>query len=191
MIHRTTLIHTFRLFLVCGLFYAVTQNPYTNPVIEIDGHNYTIEKSLSPLILGIAAHNYLTLRDETGRVIYELHGLPFDSYSLTTSLTAITPGYVLHVTEINGSLSGNPSARKAGKVVWSGSEENARRKWQEARTCGEEINDKRIPYPPFGISLRERTINSNTVANDLLTCMGLTKPHVGLFTPGAKSSLLH
>lgn len=173
---------TFILFIF--IYYAVTNNrivkPLTSPLIG----SWSIEKAQSSLAFGLASHNYLILRNDEGNVERELHGTPIEKNGNFKKI-ALTRGDTLHVLEFAYPLYGERNYRPSAVTVFSGSKEQTRAKWNEGLGCLKNINEKNIPYPAFGINVESDTLNSNSVATTLLSCMSLPSPQVGLLTPGS------
>lgn len=169
--------------------YALTHNPFVRPMPEPKLGNWSIEFKQHPLLFGFAGHNYLALRDDSGMIVSELHGLATDKMSGTWKYIGSRPSDILQVWEFEKGkyLSGTSFP---GIILKEGTGEDVRMLWNSAETCMEEINRKRIPYPPYGFSLRNETLNSNSVAYTLSRCMGLDTVHIGLFTPGSAVDLL-
>ncbi len=171
-------------------FYFLTHNPLYYPKPEENTGSYSIELLQYPLILGIAGHNYLVLRDSEGKTIRELHGLATDSETKTWKYIGIKNTDRLQVWEFT--TTENYIGRKsyAGVTLKAGNREEVVALWAKALICKEKINDLLIPYPPFGVNVGGDTENSNSAAYTLTICMGLDVRHVGMFTPGSNKNLL-
>ena len=144
-----------------------------------------------PLLLGVAGHNYLVLRDSYNNILSELHGLATDATTKKWKLTGIDPTDTLQVWEFSTSSEFITRKTYPGVLLLEGSKELVEQTWSKAQACEEAINQKNIPYPPLGFTLRKDTLNSNSVAYTLVTCMGLSTRHVGLLTPGETENLLN
>lgn len=144
-----------------------------------------------PLIFGIAGHNYLVLRNNRNSIVKELHGLATDQNG-TWQYIGRNPKDVLQVWEFNSPHFYLRQKNYAGKVLVEGDEQNIIATWGKAEPCKQEINDKKIAYPPYGVNIHGDTENSNSVAYTLAVCMGLdvSAEHLGLITPGWGKNLL-
>lgn len=168
------------------VYYAVTSNPVVKPKhVEVKGL-WSIEKAQSALLFGLASHNYLILRNDSDEIMRELHGIPQETNGELEKV-ALTSGRNLSVVEVSYPLFGTASTKPSAVTVFAGSQKDVEAKWKEALSCGKEINEKKLPYPALGINFEEDTINSNSVATTLLSCMHLPSPRVGLLTPGAQT----
>jgi hypothetical protein len=170
--------------------YAITHNPIVRPVPSPIFGNWSIQYMQHPLLLGFAGHNFLSLRDGEGRVISELHGLATDTDTGNWKYVGTDPKDVLHVWEFENGKYYLSGKTYPGIVLMQGKKEEVAKRWQEALACEGPINDQHIPYPPYGVRLRNETINSNSVAYTLAACMGLDTKHLGLWTPGSTVNLL-
>ncbi len=168
------------------VYFAVTSNPMVKPKAIIPIGTWSIEKAQTSLLFGLAAHNYLILRNDKGFVQKELHGTPTEPDG-TFIRVAILPGRTLRVMEFDAPLEGDRNYKPSGVTAYKGSEGDTKKKWSEALICADSISDKKLPYPTLGFNLEEDTVNSNSVATTLLSCMNLPSPRVGLLTPGANN----
>jgi len=181
---RHLLENTVSIVLFLFVYYAVTSNPVVKPKPDIPEKKWSIEKAQSPLFFGIASHNYLILRDQNGTVINELHGVPTKEDG-TFVRVAFTSGHLLKVLEFSTPPYGNAqNYHPSGVIVTSGDKDSMLAKWQDGLSCAKSINAKGLTYPAFGINFEDDTVNSNSVATTLLSCMHLPSPKVGLLTPG-------
>ena len=174
------------LVLFIFIYYAVTNNRMVKPLTTPIAGKWSIEKAQSSLAFGLASHNYLILRNAEGNVERELHGTPIEKDGSFKRI-ALTSGDTLHVLEFAYPLYGERSYRPSAVTVFSGNKEEVHTKWNEGLVCLKNINTKEIPYPPFGINIESDTLNSNSVATTLLSCMSLPSPQVGLLTPGSQN----
>lgn len=172
------------------VFYGLTHNPITYPRVEPSYGLYSIELMQYPLVLGIAGHNYLVLRDGNNTVLRELHGLATDSKTNAWKYMGIKTGDKLKVWEFSSEDTFVIHKSYSGRILYRGTKEEAVNLWVEALVCKEKINSKNILYPPFGVTLGGDTENSNSVAYTLTLCMDLDPNHIGLFTPGSTKNLL-
>ncbi len=171
-------------------FYILTHNSITYPrPVKTDGL-YSIQLMQYPLVLGIAGHNYLTLRDDKNTILKELHGLATDRTTNTWKYMGRNSSDVLKVWEFSSISKYVIQKSYAGVVLHTGTKEDVETIWNKALICKDTINAKNIPYPPFGVNVRGDTENSNSVAYTLTLCMGLSTKHIGLFTPGSTRNLL-
>lgn len=174
-----------------SVFYAVTHNPITHPKAEGKPGAWSIELHQHPLILGIAGHNYLALRNDKGVVEYELHGLPTDTRTGTWKYVGRSEYDILQIWEFSTSTQRKvKNTPQVSTVLLSGEKEQITELWGSARLCGTRIDSLRIPYPPFGVSFKEDTRNSNSVAYTLSLCMNINPHRLGIFTPGWEIDLL-
>ncbi len=177
------------LLLFIFVYFAITSNPIVRPKASEAPGLWSIEKAQTPLALGFAAHNYLLLRNEQGIVERELHGLPTNNDGSFVKVSLV-PGRTLNVLEFEKPLEGARDYRPSAITLYSGTREDAQKKWREGKACAEKINKESLPYPALGIKFEQDTVNSNSVATTLLSCMNLPSPHVGLFTPGSRKMIL-
>lgn len=171
-------------------FYILTHNSITYPrPVKTEGL-YSIQLMQYPLVLGIAGHNYLVLRDDKNTIIKELHGLATDEITNTWKYMGRNANDKLKVWEFSSISKYVIQKSYAGVVLHTGTKEDVETTWNQALMCKDKINVKNIPYPPFGVNVRGDTENSNSVAYTLTLCMGLSTKHIGLFTPGSTRNLL-
>ena len=148
-----------------------------------------------PIILGIAGHNYVVLRDNNNTIVDELHGLASDPTTGEWKTIGRSKTDKLKVFEFNTSRYNTPqyfSAEKkyAGIALLKGDEQEVKNTWQKGIVCKDKINALDLPYPPYGVALGRETENSNSVAYTLTRCMLLDAEHLGLITPGWGKDLL-
>lgn len=171
-------------------FYALTHNPITHPKITDSSRLYKIELMQYPLLLGLAGHNYLVMRDSHNNIIKELHGLATDITTKKWKLTGLDKRDTLKAWEFIDSGDFITKRTYSGIILFKGEEDVVKDMWHRTDLCKEKINQKNIPYPPLGFTLRKDTLNSNSVAYTLVMCMGLSTKHIGLITPGSTKNLL-
>lgn len=176
------------LFLIA--FYILTHNSISYPRPAKTEGLYSIQLMQHPLVLGIAGHNYLVLRDGKDVILRELHGLATDQTTNTWKYIGKDNTDKLKVWEFTSVSKYVVQKSFAGIVLRTGTKEDIENIWQKALICKDEINAKNIPYPPYGINMRGDTENSNSVAYTLSLCMGLNTKQLGLFTPGSTRNLL-
>ena len=155
------------LLLFIFVYFAITSNPIVKPKASAVSGLWTIEKAQEPLLFGFASHNYLILRDERNLVQKELHGTPTDKNGAFIKVSLV-PGRILRVLELSEPLDGSRSYRPSAVTVYKGSEDEVLAKWQEGKDCARKINESKLPYPALGIRLGEETVNSNSVATEVL-----------------------
>ena len=175
-------------FTLC--LYGMTHNPIIRPVPQPTPGNWSIQLMQHPLLFGFAGHNYLVLRDQDDTITEELHGLATDIQTGDWKYVGTNKTDILQVWEFNSPRYYLAEKKFPGIILSQGTQEQMTTIWNQARACKDPINQKKIPYPPFGVSFRAETVNSNSVANTLSVCMGLDIKHVGLLTPGEKRNLL-
>lgn len=173
-----------------GLFYILTHNPLVRPQPFLTAGSWSIELHQKPLVLGIAGHNYLVLRDDNGKILFTLHGLPTDEATGEWKYVGRSKKDILKVWEFGAEDGEGMQTGSYGVSLLKTNKEEALTRWVQAEECGKMIDVLSIPYPPFGVSLRKDTENSNSVAYTLASCMNLKTSHVGLFTPGWGKNLL-
>ena len=143
-----------------------------------------------PLVFGFAGHNYLVLKDQNGDIVAELHGLATNALTGTWKYIGTNNTDLLQVWEFDSSRYYLAEKKFPGILLHEGNETDTKNLWAKGRACKDSINTAKLPYPPLGFSLRNETLNSNSVAYTLSMCMGLDTRHVGLLTPGAQRNLL-
>ena len=180
------------IFFILSLSFFVLYNPYVRPADNMTYGYWTITKREHRLLLGLTGHTFIEMRDETGKVIKQMHGLATDENnnyktvgnSSTDKLKVWEFDFDLYK-EVRGVDIGNTTVTllRTDKV-------EVNKFWNKAKNCSEAINNKNIPYPEFGFSLFSETENSNSVADSLIFCMGLQNQNIGLITPGRNNNLL-
>lgn len=143
-----------------------------------------------PLVLGLAGHNYLVLRNPENTIVQEFHGLATDNTTGEWKYIGANKTDVLMVWKFDGSKKYLAEKRFPGIILAEGDEQKIRTLWEQADSCKDIINKKRILYPTFGVSFLQETENSNSVAYTLALCMGVDIRHIGLITPGSRNNLL-
>ena len=171
------------------LYYVLTHNSITYPTPRIYNGVWSIEKLQYPLVMRLAGHNYLALRNDKGEIVSELHGLATDEVTNTWKYIGTGNNEYLKVWEFDASIFEATKNVLPGVVLSTGDEMIMRTLWGKGVLCKEKINEKNIPYPAFGISMYE-TKNSNAVAYTLSKCMGLESKHIGIIVPGEETDLL-
>lgn len=143
-----------------------------------------------PLILGLAGHNYLVLKNENNTIIKELHGLATDPKTGNWKYIGNEYTDELQVFEFDSPRYYVTQKNFAGIVLYQGNKDNTFSLWNRALPCKEKINALKILYPPYGVKINGDTENSNSVSYTLMLCMGLGTEHLGLLTPGWGKNLL-
>lgn len=179
----------FSLFIILSL-YGVTHNPIVRPKAQAVPGNWSIEFMQHPLLFGFAGHNYLALRNQDGIIVSELHGLATDSNTGAWKYVGTNIQDLLQVWEFENGRYYLAGKTFPGIILEEGTKNEIQNLWDTGRTCVEPINAKKIAYPPYGISFKNETRNSNSVAYTLAKCMLLDTRHVGIFTPGSTMNLL-
>lgn len=194
MFRRLLSNHIARDFLWSGVFlvsmYGITHNPIVRPMPKPTPGAWSIQYMQHPLLFGFAGHNYLTLRNGDGDIVSELHGLATDPQTKRWQYIGWRATDLLQVWEFDSSRYYAAEKKFPGIILTEGTMDAVYKIWQKASPCKEEINMQRIPYPPYGFSIRNETTNSNSVAYTLADCMGLPTKHIGIFTPGEAKNLL-
>jgi hypothetical protein len=175
---------------IIASLYGITHNPIVRPTPQPMPGNWSIQFMQHPLLFGFAGHNYLALRDQDGAIISELHGLATDPFTGEWKYIGSKATDKLRVWEFESGRYYLAEKTFPGIVLKEGNEENIRNIWSTGMSCKDPINDKDITYPPYGVSIRNETINSNSVAYTLAKCMNLDTRHIGIWTPGDTMNLL-
>ena len=176
--------------IVILFLYAVTHNPIVRPMPKPSPGMWSIQFMQHPLIFGLAGHNYLALRNENGHIVSELHGLATDASNGGWKYIGSNPNDLLKVWEFDNSRYYLAEKKFPGIILKEGSRDELLSIWNKAYDCKDSINEKNIPYPPYGFRIRNETTNSNSVAYTLASCMELGTKHIGVFTPGDGRNLL-
>lgn len=176
--------------LILTLLYALTHNPVTRPIARADEGEWSIHFMQHPLIFGFAGHNYIALYDADGNIVSELHGLATNPETGEWRYIGTHSTDLLKVWEFDTSKYYIASKNFPGRILAEGAKDEIANLWQKAESCKEPINSQNISYPAFGFSIRNETVNSNSVAYTLAKCMGLDTKHIGLMTPGSDLDLL-
>ena len=177
--------------LICiVILYGITHNPIVRPMPHPTLGNWSIQYMQHPLLFGFAGHNYLALRDADGAIIQELHGLATDASMGTWKYVGTNPTDILQVWQFDGGQYYLSEKDFPGIIMDQGSKTDMLSVWNKAVACKDPINKENIHYPPYGISFKNETVNSNSVAYTLAKCMGFDAGHIGIFTPGATMDLL-
>lgn len=147
--------------------------------------DYTIEaRSLS--VAGVASHNFLVLKDETGKPLAELHGLatdrqtgkaiPIGTDEQKHSLRIwhyphdpqIAERYDVRETRSTYVKEGQDSV-----VVLKADKAEILARWDAAVAAKEPLNALDLNYPSDGVNLFRPTVNSNSSYRTLSEIMGL------------------
>jgi hypothetical protein len=187
--HKKTALSLLQLAIIGGILYALINSSYTKPSPTITKGNWSIEKAVYPLVGGLAGHNYIILRDNNGLIQKEFHGFPTDTATGRYKTISFTKNDVLKAYEFSYPVFTSRSDIISSETVIFGNEKAIKLLWQQGKQCLPEINAENVTYPQLGVSFINETINSNSIADTLLTCMQLPTPHVGLITPGDSNIL--
>ncbi len=171
--------------------YGITHNPIVRPTPEPAPGNWSVQLMQHPLIFGLAGHNYLALRDPQGNIVDELHGLATDAKTGQWKYVGTAPTDILQVWEFNSGRYYLAGKEFPGIIIDQGPQSDIVAIWKKALSCKEPINQEKIEYPPYGVSFRSETLNSNSVAYTLAKCMGFDIRHIGIWTPGETMNLLN
>lgn len=168
--------------------------------------NYKIERRELPVV-GAGGHYYLTLVDDQGNLVSEMHGLataangetkPTGSTLLGDTIeyyefTRGQPNHDDNGVEYRGNDAGWSGYYDKGhpsEVIASGDEQAITDLWNKARTAGEAINEQDIGYSFYGGGENEG--NSNSVNKTLLDAMGKAGHDLSWrLTPGDEKNLLN
>jgi hypothetical protein len=153
------------------------QNPYS-----IEARSYAIGS--------MASHNFWVLRDDTGGVVAQLHGLATDRKTNQVKPIGIfhdrlgfyeyrsadnAPNYISH--------------KQTACTVYQGGKDDVEARWNKAVCQIEELNQQDLNYSPFGI-LGLPIINSNSAYHLFAQLMGIECHHFSrVFQPGIHNSL--
>ncbi|MFA5131740.1 MAG: hypothetical protein WC444_00225 [Candidatus Paceibacterota bacterium] len=175
-------------FLLCA--YAITHNPIVRPIPQPVPGDWSIQLMQHPLFFGFAGHNYLALKDQNGDIVKELHGLATNTTTGQWKYVGTRATDTLQVWEFDSPRYYLAEKTFPGIILTEGKDADMKNHWTNALACKDPLNEKKIPYPPFGVNMNGDTENSNSVAYTLTLCMGLDARHVGLLTPGETVNLL-
>jgi hypothetical protein len=170
--------------------YGITHNPIVRPMPAPTPGDWSIQLMQHPLLFGLAGHNYLALRDQNGTIVQELHGLATDSTTGAWKYVGTNPTDLLQVWQFSNAHYYLAEKNFPGVVVDQGTQSDVLAVWNKAVACKDPINNEKLSYPPYGVSFRAETINSNSVAYTLARCMGFDIRHIGILTPGETKNLL-
>ncbi len=179
----------FSLVFLVGVYFLV-HNPITQPTPEYHLGMWSVETLQHPLLLGLAGHNYLILRNDKGQIVSELHGLATDASTGTYKYFGTKKTDELKVWEFSSIRYSMKEYQFPGVVLTQGDVSTTLTLWGLAKNCMAEINKKDILYSLYGINLLGTTENSNSATYTLAQCMGLDIRHIGIFTPGSQTDLL-
>lgn len=177
------------IFVILSL-YGVTHNPIVRPTPQPIPGNWSIQFMQHPLLFGFAGHNYLTLRDADGTIVSELHGLATDNTTGMWKFVGTKSSDILQVWNFENQRYYLAEKTFPGIILSQGNQEEMKMLWNRGLICKDSINTRRISYPPYGVSFKNETTNSNSVAYTLSKCMGLDSRHIGIWTPGDTMNLL-
>lgn len=179
----------FSLLVILSL-YGLTHNPIVRPMPQPIPGNWSIQFMQHPLLFGFAGHNYLALRDADGSIISEIHGLATDNITGMWKYVGTNSTDILQVWQFENPHFYLAEKTFPGIILTQGTEQEMKSVWAQGAACEQPINTQRIPYPPYGISFKNETTNSNSVAYTISKCMGLNSKHIGIWTPGDAMDLL-
>jgi RTX calcium-binding nonapeptide repeat (4 copies)/Haemolysin-type calcium binding protein related domain len=167
---------------------------------------YKIERRELPVV-GAGGHYYLTLVDDKGNLVSEMHGLATSSDGESRPMGSTLLGDTIKYYEFNqlhpnvddngvqyrgGSAgwSGYYDKNQPSEVIASGDQQAIMDLWNKARAAGEAINQQDIGYSFYGGGDNEG--NSNSVNKTLLDAMGKEGHDLSWrLTPGDEKNLLH
>ena len=167
---------------------------------------YTIEaRSLKQA--GIGSHNFWVLRDERGGGVAELHGMATDRKTRGIGFTGTnsekdslkvrhfvhnhthqdTPALIVPIDYVGRTFVRH---EQASQIVFSGSREEVLARWSKAVNAIPELNKQNLDYPPYGVSLMEKTVNSNSAYRTLGELMGVRIHNFpGVIEPGINNKM--
>ena len=147
-------------------------------------------------ILGLAAHDFWVLRDETGQAMGQLHGLATDRHDKILPIGRIGdtlkfyhfgPRAVLPGLRPANDLNFIKVKQKAVHIFEGAADEVAGR-WDKAVNALPYLNSLDVPYTPWGI-LGLTHVNSNSAFNLLGQLMDLPVPlFSGYWQPGWRNA---
>jgi hypothetical protein len=175
---------------VLFVLYFIINNPITHPIPTPHDGNWSISLMQHPLLFGIAGHNYLVLKDDSGAIKKEMHGLATNPTTGAWRYVGADSDDILQAWIFSGSKNYSANKKMPGVLLYEGNYINTITHWGKGEACVEKINSLHISYPPLGISIKGETENSNSVAYTLTKCMELPESNLGWFTPGSKKDLL-
>ncbi len=143
-----------------------------------------------PLVLGIAGHNFLVLKDNQNEIVEELHGLATNATTQEWKYIGNDKSDLLQVWKFKGPRSYIAEKSYAGIVLYEGSKDSVLHVWARGDACKNKINKLHLFYPPYGVNVSGDTENSNSVAYTMSLCMELNPKRLGLITPGWGKNLL-
>lgn len=176
---------------VLFVLYFIINNPIAHPYPTPTEGNWSISIMQHKLLFGLAGHNYLVLKDDSGNIKKELHGLATDPTTGAWKYVGANKDDALRAWEFDGPRAYEANKKTPGVILYQGDYTSTLAHWSKGESCVEKINDLHISYPPLGVSVRGETENSNSVAYTLTKCMELPNGNVGWFTPGSKKDLLN
>lgn len=139
---------------------------------------YKIEFGSWPIskLGGLASHNFLVLRDESGSIIAELNGGaagPDGSFNYTALDGPLTARHTVHADPVDERRLPRFATRRDSTFVelFSGSQQEVLEKWNAGVACVEAIDKK-------GLTYLAPALNSNSVAGTVAKCMDLKQPFV-------------
>lgn len=146
------------------------------------------------------AHNYLTLYDDNGNLVSEMHGLAFDPKE-KRYVPVGSPSDYLRFQEYPGGKSGLYLPGQNEKVLLDRPGDDLSKEWETMRATGEKINRKNLMYNKAGSDMNGPrdwdapvpdviSGNSNSVNRTLLDSLRIPVPSMPLWTPGKENPLL-
>jgi hypothetical protein len=164
---------------------------------------YSIEaRSLS--VVGLASHNFLVLRDESGRAIAELHGLATDRetgkvepigtdekrHSLRVWNFAHDQGYADSI-GVKPSRATYIQNGQDHLTLLKADKEEVLSRWNAAVAAKEPLNALDLNYPNYGFRMSGDTVNSNSAFRTLSEIMGVpVHDFPGRLEPGLDNRMI-
>jgi hypothetical protein len=165
--------------------------------------DYSIE-ARSLRVAGIGSHDFWVMRDDSGRIIAELHGLatsretghpvPIGTDACRFSLQV---WHYAHDAEYARAQGVAPTAMsyvrddQHSRVVLQAPREEVFARWQSAVDAAAPLNRLDLDYPAYGVKLFGPTINSNSTYRTLGEVMGVdVQPFPGVAEPGVRNRMV-
>lgn len=153
---------------------------------------------------GVAAHDYWVLRDGSGRVLAEMHGLSTDretgkSLAIGTDEDrhSLRAWHLVHDVSLAKSFSVPKASRtfleedQARMTILVGPEQEVLARWKAAVDSMPTLNALDRDYPGFGFKLDGSTVNSNSTYRTLGEIMGLPiRDFRGYVEPGIENRMV-
>jgi len=151
---------------------------------------YTIESRVLNVI-GVGAHDFYVLRDETGKVLAQLHGLATSPANVIKDVGTIgdklkfyqfVPGAI--PTPLDPYAGRNYiQAGQISQIVWKGTSDEVLARWDKAVVAIPYLNSLNVPYTPFAV-FSFIPVNSNSAYQAFGELMDIPSPNNIFLEPG-------